>query len=272
MKAPFSSYLSEIAPALKTVIGLLGKEYDYVSILSTDSRGFAVSISRNAKTVRGRTMTTERGSVVRVAKDGLYSEYAFNEFDPEKAEELARTIKESLDRQLLVLKAAGTRVYETGLLPDEPCELLCEMETGSLPEETDFDALIALLTGVSDKAIETGAHVIECSVVAQSTHICKLFLTKNRDMRQSYVYSEGVVAPVGARDGRTEMGRSSLSGRVGPELFLELPGKVEEAVRIAEELLVSERMVPGEYEVITSPEVTISFLAAAMPIPFRRLT
>ena len=77
MKAPFSTYLTGIAPGLKELIAKLEDSYDYVSILSTDSKGFAVRVSRHAKTVQGKTMTTERGNVVRVAKNGLYSEYAF---------------------------------------------------------------------------------------------------------------------------------------------------------------------------------------------------
>ena len=60
MKAPFSPYLSEIAPGLKRLVSLLRRRYDYVSVLSTDSRGFAVSISQKAKSVRNETMTTER--------------------------------------------------------------------------------------------------------------------------------------------------------------------------------------------------------------------
>ena len=82
MKAPYSPYLSEIAPGLKQLVSLLRRSFDYVSVLSTDSMGFAVSISQRAKSVRNETMTTERGSVVRVCRGGLYSEAAFNDFDP----------------------------------------------------------------------------------------------------------------------------------------------------------------------------------------------
>ena len=42
MKAPFSPYLERLAPGMKKLIGILGEEYEYVSVLSTDSKGFAV--------------------------------------------------------------------------------------------------------------------------------------------------------------------------------------------------------------------------------------
>ena len=45
MNAPFSSYLTRIAPGLRELTALLRQRYDYVSVLSTDSVGFQVSIS-----------------------------------------------------------------------------------------------------------------------------------------------------------------------------------------------------------------------------------
>ena len=256
LKAPFSAYLTKIAPGLKELVRELAGHYDYVSILSSDSRGFAVRVSQHAKTVSGHTMTTVRGHVVRVRQDGLYSEYAFNEFDPAKIGETARDIMSTIDRQLSLLKAGGTPVYETAVLPDEPCTLFVEMETGTLPEETDFDALISKLTGISDAVVRTGDDMLECQVVAQSTHISKMFLTKNRDLRQSYVYSEGMAAPVASKNGRNEMSYAAVSGRKGPELFDDLKAKAEEAARVVRELLDADRVTPGEYDVITSPEVT----------------
>ena len=257
MKAPFSPYLSEIAPGLKRLVSLLRRRYDYVSVLSTDSRGFAVSISQKAKSVRNETMTTERGTVVRVYRDGLYSEAAFNTFDPARAEETGTEIAQRLDQQLDLLKAAGVQPYETGILPDEDRQLFVEMETGRLPEEENLAALIQNLSDVSDRGMAEGGSLLDCTARAQSTHICKLFLTEHQDLRQSYVYSEGSVAAVGMLDGRTEMAYDGLSGRSGPELFDEmgdrlLPG----TLKSLDELLHAESVVPGEYDVITSPDVT----------------
>ena len=66
MKAPFSPYLTGIAPAMKRIVALLGEEYDYVSILSTDSSGFRMSVGQRAVAVANATMTTERGNVQHV--------------------------------------------------------------------------------------------------------------------------------------------------------------------------------------------------------------
>ena len=84
MKAGFSTYLTDIAPGLKELISELSKSYDYVSVLSTDSVGFNMTASQRVKSITGKTLMSERGSVIRVYKDGLYSEFSFNLFDPSK--------------------------------------------------------------------------------------------------------------------------------------------------------------------------------------------
>ncbi len=256
MKATFSPYLSTIKPGLKTLIGLLGEEFPYVSVLATDSKGLAVRISRHSRSVSDQTMTTERGVVVRVWKDGRYSEYALNRFDPAAPGAAAAEITAALRAQFAVLEATGAETYDTPVLKDEPLSLFTEKETGSLPEETDVAALVQKLVDISDKGVAADDRIIECIVNAQTTHISKLFLTKNRDMAQSYVYAEGVVVPFASDGEKNVNGYEGVSGLCGAELFDELPGKLDKAVSACIELLGAERMIPGEYDVISSPEVT----------------
>ncbi len=256
MNAPFSSYLISRADGLKKLVALLSEQYDSVSILSTDSIGFALRISQRAKSVSGKTMTTERGHVVRVRRGGLYGEYAFNRFDPAAPEKTLAEITAALDAQLATLKEAGADIYETGPLPDEAGTLFVEMPTGRLPEEENIPALIARLSALSDRGMAEGADMLDCSVTAQSTHMCKMFLSPHRDLRQSYVYSEGSLTALVARDGRNEFAMSGVSGRKGPELFEELDALLPEVLKVSQEVLSSEPVEPGEYDIITTPEVS----------------
>ncbi len=256
MKAEFSEYLTQTAPAIRTMIARLQEHFDYVSVLATDSTGFRISISQKARDISSETMMTERGNVIRVYRDGLYSEYAFNEPDLAHPEAQAEAIRQALEEQIELLRLTGTEVYETGKLADEPQELFVEMETGTMPEDTDLDSLVKELTAVSDAAMQQGEHLIDCRLTAQSTHVCKMFLTPNRDLRQSYVYSEGTVMPMAMKDGRMEYSYAGVAERQGPEIFAGLRDKMQEAVRIAEELLTAGRIEPGEYDVITTPEVS----------------
>ena len=256
VKAPFSPYLDAIAPGLKKLVALLGEDYDYVSVLSTDSVGFVVSISQRAKHVDHSTMMTERGSVVRVRRGGLYSEFAFNRFDPACPEQTAAEARRVLNEQFALLEETKSEIYDTPALPDEPCELREEMETGELPENCDLGELVDSFSEMSARGVACGEHAVDCHVRGQSTHVCKMFLTAKRDMRQSYVYSEGVVAVIAAGEAGVKFGYESVSDRKGPEIFALLGEKVEKVAKSAEELLTAERIEPGEYEVIVSPEVS----------------
>ncbi len=256
MKAPFSPYLTGIRGGLGELIAMLRRDFDYVSVLATDSTGLALSISRHSKAVRSNTMTTERGVVVRLYKDGRYCEYALNRFDPAAPETAYRQIKEAVEAQEALLKAVGTEYYPTGCLDDEPLTLFVEKETGQLPETADVKALVRKLTAVSDSGMAADPAIVECIVSAQSTHICKMFLTQNRDLRQSYVYSEGAVIAVAMKDGENRTDYEAVSGLCGPELFDSLEDKAAVAASQAVKLLSAQRIEPGEYEIIASPEVT----------------
>ncbi|MDC7292809.1 TldD/PmbA family protein [Butyrivibrio sp. DSM 10294] len=256
MKAEFSPYLKSIASGLKELIAELSKHFDYVSVLSTDSVGFSMAASQKVKSITGNTLMTERGNVVRVYKNGLYSEYSFNLFDPDKALETASKIRKILDAQISVLDETGSLVYFTKQLKDEPQELFVEMETDSLPETTDLAALMDKLQGFSNEGIALSEEIIDCNVRAQSTHVCKMFLTKNKDLRQSYVYSEGGISMTGVRGEKMDYAHSGVSDREGPHIFDTLGETVKKTFKELNDNLGSKRIEPGEYDIITSPEVS----------------
>lgn len=255
MKAKFSTYLAELSGSLKELIELLSADYDYVSILASDSKGYSIQASQKSKAITSENMTTERGCVVRVYKDGLYSEYAFNKPEADVKAQAAK-MKNILDDQLLILKNTGSEVFDTDKLPDEPCTIFTEMETDEMPEDTDLGALMKKLQDISDKAVARKDFMIDCPVAAKSTHVCKMFLTKNRDMRQSYVYTEGSILAIGAKNGRNTMTIEGVSGRSGSGILDGLEEKIDIAVDAVGEMLEASPVVPGEYEIITSPEVT----------------
>ena len=256
MKTPFSKYLQETAPDLKELVSLLDEKYEYVSLLATDSAGIVLQSSRQTKAIVGDTMMTERGIVIRVMKDGLYSEYAFNDLEPGKVNEKAKEIIDSLEKDLALLKETKTEVYETKKLSDESLTLFVEMETEELPENADLEAIMEEITKCGEEVRLGSENIVNCNVTAQSTHVSKMFLTKNRDLRQSYVYSEASILSMAANEEKSVVDYTGVSGRKGPELFKELKDCVPEAVSNIKAMLKAKRIVPGEYEIITSPVVT----------------
>ena len=255
MKAIFSNYLNELAPSLKKLIDELSSDFDYVSVLATDSKGFSMQASQRNKSLTGETMMTERGCVVRVYKDGLYSEYAFNRPEADVSAMAAR-LKGILDDQISIIKKTSTEVFDTEKLEDEPCELFVEMETDIMPEDADLGVLMQKLKSYSDKAAGFKDYMVDAIVSAKSTHVCKMFLTKNRDMRQSYVLTEGSVVAIGVKNGKNSMAIQGVSDRSGVGIIDGLEEKAELAAIEVGEMLDASPVVPGEYEIVTSPEVT----------------
>ena len=268
MKAKFSPYLTHLAQFFRELSQELSKTYNYVSILSTDSVGLNIRISQRSKSVSSETMTTERGNVVRVHQNGLYSEYAFNDLDLEEAmfptaerrldyvKQSADRIRNEVNRQLELLKRTETTIYTTPTLKDDPKVLLVEKEAKILPEEADVAQYIEKLTELSDRGAASMEEVLDCMVSAQCTHISKMFITPNQYLRQSYVYAEGTCVIIASNGEDTRFSYEGTSGLGGMEIFDNLESKLEDSIRHTKDLLSAERIEPGEYDIITAPNVT----------------
>ena len=131
-----------------------------------------------------------------------------------------------------------------------------EKETEIMPEDCELETMVNDLVDICEKAKQMDERVVECYTSAQSTHISKMFISRNRFLRQSYVYSEGSVAVVAANEEDNKFAYKAVSGLKGPEIFRDLSSQLEPCIKMADELLSSERIVPGEYEIITDPSVT----------------
>ena len=189
MKVPFSKYLDSIADGLKLLIADLSEDHDYVSVLATDSTGFSIITSLHMKKVSTQNMTSERGIVVRVARHDNYSEYACNDFDPKCWREKAEQIREAFNRQEELLHLCGVRPYVTGIIDDEMDSVRFEAEAQMLPEECDLSVIVDQMNELCHKTAEASEYAYEVQSSAQSTHISKMFLSCEKDMRQSYVYT-----------------------------------------------------------------------------------
>ncbi|MBW9212004.1 MULTISPECIES: TldD/PmbA family protein [Terrabacteria group] len=256
MKVPFSEYLQKQASSLKEVIQQLNKKYDYVSILSSDSYGLDVNVLKSATQISSKTLASERGIVIRVCQDGQYAEYAFNTNDLKNPSALAKEIEERLSEQSQLLNELHVQSYKTAILSDEPCELFVEKEAEQLVGTADTKSLVEKLETLGKKIADNHEEVIEYMVASHSTHVNKMFLTMNRDLRQSYEYSEAYVVSMVQKNGKVKQAVKTASGLKGPEIIDELAPLIDQLHLVGNDLLSAERVEPGEYEVITSPEIT----------------
>ena len=80
IKAKQSEYLLQCKPQLKQLIDILKNDFEYVSVLATDVTGTSYSVNQKTTSVN-QFSDSERGFVVRVYKNGGYSEYSFNKIE-----------------------------------------------------------------------------------------------------------------------------------------------------------------------------------------------
>jgi TldD protein len=256
MKAPFSDYLNTIEPALKELISELRKDYDYVSILSTDSPAFSAAVQKGSMSITTDALTSERGMAVRLARRGHYMEYALNDFDPDRVKETADQIRAELAMQEEILKKTGTKIYTTPLLADEDDEIFYEAEAEELPEEADAEKIMSSLQEKHEAVLKEHPDLLNFLLELSSTHISKMFLSSHKTLKQSYVIAQQYAITFGLAKGRMEEGFGADSGLCGLELGHHIDEQIRYSLDELDALRHAERIEPGEYEIITSPEVT----------------
>ena len=97
--------------------------------------------------------------------------------------------------------------------------------------------------------------LIDFSVNYEECHISKIFISQNKDLEQAYIWTKASLAAIVRRDNDTKYYYDGISGLKGLELLDELQTMVKDVVINAEKLLDAKRIVPGEYDIICSPEI-----------------
>ncbi|MCF0114595.1 MAG: TldD/PmbA family protein [Erysipelotrichaceae bacterium] len=253
MKSEFSKFLDSQEASCKTLVQQLRQKYDYASILANDVTGKSFSVSCRDKHI-GDQMYTQRGFVVRVYKEGIYSEYSFNVM--EAIPVLVQKIDESFEQQKALLKTLGVEAYPTPLIEEKENEFLVETEVKVPVDKCDPEMIMDKLEATKNKVLALSELVIECMVRFSYCHTSKLFISDKKCLKNSYVYSEGMVGALVSRDGNTQMGHKSYSGLMGLEVLDQIDSEVEECVKEGLELLDAPRIEhPGMYDVVVTEDV-----------------
>lgn len=254
MKAKMSSFLENSKPILKKLAKDLHKDFNYVSILGTDTFGTKYSINRNGADIND-SMWNERGFVVRVHNGVNYSEFSFNELNENGLEALISNIKTTLTSQKNILKD-NLKVNEYPLLNEEPIKRSFIGEVKVHPLEVNAKEKINRMQKMVKKALNTSNELVDFRVNYNEVEISKLYISGEKELEQAYIFSEGSLIPIVRRGERTKFNFKGHSGLKGVELLDEMEGNINTSVKDAIELLDSEPIIPGEYEIICSPEVT----------------
>ena len=172
MEKKYSIYLEEKYESLKQIIDLLKKKFEYVSILATDCQGKSIKVSEKIVDIKDNFFQ-ERGFVVRVFHNGLYSEYAFNNFD--NVNEIVGKIIASVDVSDSLYKAIYAKAEENELYDEqEICKQFYKESKKDLPLET----LINKCKKIIDTSMEENEYIISCTCNLEYLNVSKMFLSQ----------------------------------------------------------------------------------------------
>lgn len=253
MEIKIRDYLKGVKPFLKNLLDELLKEFSYASILATDSIGKRYSTSKFTTNISDGSFI-ERGFVVKVFNGINYSEYAFNEIDIEDMDTLVNDIKLSVKVANELGKVDGIIKYEQ--LIEEEIELSKSFEVATDPRDLGDQKIINKMVELKNLAPIDKEQILDFRVVYEYLNINKLFLSPKKDLEQGIIWSNGLLLCIAANENGNKMSMKSYSGVKGVELLEEMKVGVVPVIKETVELLGAEKLTPGEYDVICSPDIT----------------
>ena len=254
MKVKMSNFLLEKKSIIKKLIDILNVDFKYVSILGTDSFGKQYLVQKTGVSIED-SFWNERGFVVKVYNGIGYSEYSFNDIDNTSIYEIASNIKKRINNQIEKMKLS-VNLTRYPIIAEEKTNKSFLGDIKVSFEETGDKEIINKLTKLNKKAALTSEFLIDCKVKLQHVHVSKIFITNEKDLSQSYVWSEGYIFPITRKGENTKFNFCSFSGLKGAEILEEMNSKVDETVNMAVKLLDAKPLKPGEYDAICSPDVS----------------
>ena len=246
--------IDRVKPGLKKLIAALGRTYPYASVLAVADDRREWHINRGGVSITPGGTGGSAGYVVRVFDGTGCAEYSFNEFSEEQIPALCDILAHRLAEQDAALE--GFAPLPTPVPTDEPAVLKKETAWKVHPRELGDEAIVAKITALREKALAVDARILDTNAAVSYRACRKLFLSKNRDLDQTVMWTNGMVAAMASRGQEIKLSYRPFSMLGGAELLDQMDAGVEETARKALELLDSRPIPPGEYDCVCAPEVT----------------
>ena len=249
-----SPFLKDSHPILKQLVADLSQKYSYVSILGTDVSGTSYSVRTTNISITDSSWN-ERGFVLRIFNGIQYYEYSFNQLNEENYEKMKTKIIFSMESLQQSVQKINRDMNRYSLLPEDP---LIENWQGSVEKSLeDFtpDQIIQKLTVIKNKIHQVSPKVINAGASFQVVNVSKIFVSPQRNLSQTYTWSEGFIFSYVKDLDKVRIASRVFSGLKGFEIVDEMDCQTTNVVEEAISLLSADKIQPGEYEVICSPDV-----------------
>ena len=243
----FSNYLKKKKKVLKALIEELMKDYSFASVLATDVSGKNYAIDKNSTYVLPSSIN-ECGFVVRVFKDGLYSEYSFNEIDEKTISDVVSNIKS------LTSKEIKNEKLNPACMEEE--EISKKFKRNMQGDAFTDEEIVAKLKDVRDYGLSLSDKIINARASVEVVEISKMYISNKKDLEQYYTWVNPRVFALVKDDKGIKYAYDGFGTNNLSEGLADLMPKMKEAVELAIELLDATAPKPGVYTIITDPSIT----------------
>ncbi len=251
MDKHFSTFLESKYESLKKIHEKLKKKFQYVSILATDCEGKNIIVTEKNTKVED-SFWQERGFVVRVFNNDLYSEYAFDNFD--NINEICNQICASTDIADPLYKAIYVKKGKNVLYKEE--SITKTFSKMGEYEDVPLNRIIQQCKKIIETSMEENEYIISCRCHVEYLKVSKLFLSDKKDLKQVYAWANASYQCIVNKNEITKFnygGESSVSLR---DALNKLEKRIHNINEDATLLLDAKHVQPGTYDCITSPEIT----------------
>lgn len=246
--------LDIVKPALKNLVSELRKKYAYASVLAVQDDSRAWRINRAGKRINNVGLGGGSGYVVRVFDQIGCAEYSFNEFSEEKIPEIVKTIDERIAYQTANIPD-GIKPLPTPIPSDETATLKKVSGYAIDPRELGDEKILERLDAIRNKTLSVDG-VLDAMVNVSYRKFRKLFISENRDLDQTVMWTNGAIVALALRGEEVKDAYKGFSQLGGAEILDRMEEFATEVANKAIELLSSEQMIPGEYDCICDPDTT----------------
>ncbi len=237
-----NSFLKSRISEAKRLVRELRKKYDYVSVLGTvvNTRQIMVSTHLNSFD----EVDNECGFVLKLYKDGRYSEYSCNDIKGLKANEVVKAV--TLDK---VVSAD----YKVRMLEEkEHIDNYLREDNSRLSDKQIVD----ILTKTKEKLQKADERVINVLTRYNKRQTSKIFVSEKKCLTQKYDWINVMTAVV-VREGEIIKTNYEVEGEADSLTALNKFEKhADEVLDIAIKLLKAKAIKPGKYTIITDPSIS----------------
>lgn len=255
IQSRFSESLSKYKTLMKELLEKLLDDYEYVSILSQEARGKVYRVSKSGISIADSVLLAGKGTDIKIYDKKGFAEYSFNNFD----KDFIKTIPDIIKDKLVPINKYITKCINNTEFPVPEDENITFSKSSSMlidPEKLGDNVIIDELMKVHKASLDYDSQILDCTVSFQYMHTDKFFLSANKDLEQSLVWSTGFVQPIASSGRETHYYYQPVSKLGGAEILDDMMQHVAPSCKNVISLLSSTAITPGEYEVICMPDVT----------------